>query len=85
MPKICVQAVGLAGENNGKTLLLCALSTAQFLSTGSVKNLYAIYTQLVPRAKQIMHKIFYGIAHFSSRGFYTLTTGPINTTNLIKE
>jgi hypothetical protein len=81
----CAQIVIMAGEMLGKLKMFCtqsptSLCTAQ-TSLSFAHNLRTVCTQA---AQSYTHKFNYLSPPYFSK-FYTLPTGPINTTNLIKE
>jgi|GEM_PF-3654913 len=85
MLKLCVQTVVYVGEILGKSAYFCALSTHAKALNNVYINLCAYFAQVVCSFEQLLRIKSYTLSHLIFKRFYPLSTGPINTTNYIKE
>jgi hypothetical protein len=85
MLNICAQVVGWCGDTLGKVRSLCAVSTAQVLCALGVPG---FEHSLCSFCAHLCGSFPQKTLHLSPPYFlklYPFSTGPINTTNLIKE
>jgi hypothetical protein len=81
----CGELVEMSRKTLGKVAELCALSLTKAALIFNHSALQTFCPQLVRKNKLVILRNFYSMPHLNFFNLYSLSTGPINTTNLIKE
>jgi hypothetical protein len=85
MPRWSVQAVGNLGISLVKALSLCTVSTGSFINLASQLSFrHFLFTALAFQTP-VYSQALSAITNLLGLGFYTVSTVPMNATNLIKE